>query len=655
MTTIVLDHQRVVTITNSGVVPQVTVASAGLQGPQGLPTTVNGHAGSSITLSAADVGAIATTARGAANGVAQLDSSGLVPTSELPTTALSGSFVDLSTAQTVNGVKTFGSIPVGPASDPTTGNQLSRKSYVDTKLPLAGGTLTGALTLAADPVSALQPATKQYSDLKLALAGGTMTGNIVLANDPTLPLHPASKQYVDALVQGSSSKPSVVTATTGALPANTYANGTSGVGATLTGNANGALTAQDGVTLTVNQGLLVKNEVAGANNGIYTLTQVGDASHPYILTRRNDFDQAGDIPGAFVFVESGTVNNGSGWTVASAGPFVVGTTAVTWTQFSGAGQITAGTGLTKTGNTIALATPVSIANGGTGSATQNFVDLTTTQTIAGNKTWTGSQTYNTGTANPAIQTTSTQAGGQIYRGVGFDAASVLIEGEVSGDTVHRIALYVDGHGEIGSGAATRDVKFGRATAKVFYHDTTLLVGATATLGTGGVGVLELANATTVPAFNPTGGGVLYTKQAVPVWLDTGGNTLGMSRTYDATATSDLFSFTTEADIPGCSITTIKVTGSNATVIIDGTFDMQMNGSAGNCIGFCNWNGVDQTRQAIFITPTAGARATTSQVWRVTGVTAGTYTAKLRASCSVSSGSNGIRGTHTSMVVQVIEN
>jgi hypothetical protein len=654
MTVVVLDAQRTILVTDSGPTTQVTVQSMGLQGPQGLPTTVNGKSGTSITLTASDVGAIDATTRGAANGVAELDASGLVPTSELPISSLSGNFVDLSTAQTVNGVKSFGSIPVGPASNPTTGNQLSRKAYVDTMLPLAGGTLTGALTLAADPITALGASTKQYADKMLPLTGGTMTGNIVLVGDPISGLHPATKQYVDGLVQGLSDKYSVVAATTAALPANTYNNGTSGVGATLTGTANAALVAQDGVSLTVGQLLLVKNEATAANNGIYTLTQVGDGTHPYILTRHVDSDQTGEIAGSFTFVESGTVNAGSGWVVAQVGPTTIGTTSITYTQFSGAGEITAGTGLTKTGNQIALVTPVSIANGGTGSATQNFVDLTTAQTVAGAKTFSGQVIVNTATSN-SVSITGTTTGQTLLRTNAFDTTSISLATLVSGESFDRFRLTTDGGMAWGPGSGTRDTFLSRAGAGILATSKTLVLGASTTLGSGGVGVLEMANAATTPTANPLGGGVLYAKSAVPIWLDTGGNTLGMSRTYDAQASADLFSFTTETDIPGCSITTVKVTGSNATVIIDGVFDMQMNGTAGNLVGFCNWNGVDQAKQAVFVASAAGNRASTGQAWRITGVTAGTYTAKLRASCSVSNGSNGIRGTHTSIVVQVIEN
>jgi hypothetical protein len=158
---------------------------------------------------------------------------------------------------------------------------------------------------------------------------------------------------VNAAVQGLAVKPSVQEATTAALPANTYSNGASGVGATLTAVLPGVLTV-DGVTVTIGSRILVQDEVAAANNGIYTVTTLGTVSVAYILTRATDMNQAAEVPGAFVFTENGTVNAGAGFTVAGAGPYVIGTTAITWTQFSGAGEITAGAGLAKTGNVLSL-------------------------------------------------------------------------------------------------------------------------------------------------------------------------------------------------------------------------------------------------------------------------------------------------------------
>jgi len=156
----------------------------------------------------------------------------------------------------------------------------------------------------------------------------------------------AVKSYVDALVQSRPVKPSAAFATTEPLPACTYANGTAGVGATLTGNANGALKLDGENGLTVGQRILVKDQAAEAQNGLYVVTQNGGVSQPFILTRDTSMDSASEFQGAAVFVENGTVNKAQGFVFASsASGFTVGTTAVKWTKFTGVvpdGSVTAG-------------------------------------------------------------------------------------------------------------------------------------------------------------------------------------------------------------------------------------------------------------------------------------------------------------------------
>jgi hypothetical protein len=189
-----------------------------------------------------------------------------------------------------------------------------------------------------------------------------------------------TKAYADAIAQGLSVKPSVQEATAAALPANTYSNGASGVGATLTAVLAGVLTV-DGIAVALGDRVLVQNEAAPANNGIYTVTTLGTVGVAYILTRAVDMNTAASVPGAFAFTEQGTANAAAGFTVASEGPFTIGTTAITWTQFSGAGEITAGTGLSKSGNTLSLITPVAAGNLPTGTtSTKGALQLDGTAT-----------------------------------------------------------------------------------------------------------------------------------------------------------------------------------------------------------------------------------------------------------------------------------
>ena len=161
----------------------------------------------------------------------------------------------------------------------------------------------------------------------------------------------ANKAYVDQVAQGLDTKPSCRLATTVNL-ASTYNNGTAGVGATLTASSNGALSV-DGVTPSVADRILVKDQTTAAENGIYVVTTVGDGSTAFVLTRATPEDQPSELSGgAFVFVEEGSIGSNNGYTFTHTGQPTFGTTDLDVAQFSGAGQIIAGAALSKDGNTM---------------------------------------------------------------------------------------------------------------------------------------------------------------------------------------------------------------------------------------------------------------------------------------------------------------
>ena len=161
----------------------------------------------------------------------------------------------------------------------------------------------------------------------------------------------ANKAYVDQVAQGLDTKPSCRAGTTADLSA-TYNNGSSGVGATLTASSNGAIVV-DGVSLSVNDRVLVKNQTTASENGIYVVSTQGDGSTAFVLTRATPEDQPSELSGgAFVFVEEGTANADNGYVFTHTGAPTFGTTALDVAQFSGAGQIDAGAALSKTGNRL---------------------------------------------------------------------------------------------------------------------------------------------------------------------------------------------------------------------------------------------------------------------------------------------------------------
>ena len=198
-----------------------------------------------------------------------------------------------------------------------------------------------------------------------------------------------NKAYVDSVANGLDVKASVRVATAAALAASTYNNGNG----TLTANANAALVV-DGVTLVVNDRVLVKDQSSAPQNGFYKVTNTGSGGAAWVLTRTPDADAASELTaGAFTFVEEGTANADNGYVLSTNGAVTLGTTNITFEQFSGAGQISAGNGLTKSGNTIdavGTADRISVAADAINIASTYVgqTSLTTLGTI-GTGTWAG--------------------------------------------------------------------------------------------------------------------------------------------------------------------------------------------------------------------------------------------------------------------------
>ena len=301
---------------------------------------------------------------GGGNNAASLDDLQLAPPS-IPNISGGGSGTVTSVAVSggTTGLTTSGG-PITSSGTITFGGTLAVAS---------GG--TGAITAAAAPF-ALKGANTDITSI--ALTTGTITSAPSSSNDLV------NKSYADSISTGINFHAACNYATTAALAANTYNNGSGGVGATLTAVAVGTLTI-DGYTFTITDvglRILVKNEVTGANNGAYTLTQAGTALLPYILTRATDYDTSGSgtneiDQGDLFLVLSGTTNGNTSWVQQTPLPITVGTTALVFIQFAAVQTYTAGTGLSLITNQFSI---TNIGTAGTyGSATQVPVLTTNAQ------------------------------------------------------------------------------------------------------------------------------------------------------------------------------------------------------------------------------------------------------------------------------------
>ena len=268
---------------------------------------------------------------------------------------------------------------------------------------------------------------------------------------------------------------------TSALAANTYANGSSGVGATLTGNSNGALAAIDGQTPSAGWRILVAGEATQANNGLYDVTTLGDGSHPYVLTRCLDANNAAQLNFKTVGIELGTTYNSSIWIMTASGAITVGSTALIPQLIaspSGAGlslpNVASGNILGNSGGSTAQATSVTLAaimNRVSGDATkfwQGDGNLGTGSGISGLAPGAGSGLF--GTSMSAVPTAS---GTGLSTWVNQGSATVA-------DTTSGIYLKVDsGHG--GGWAA-------RKTSSAGTHKWSALVAMPSLLATHFVGI-----------------------------------------------------------------------------------------------------------------------------------------------------------------------
>lgn len=207
---------------------------------------------------------------------------------------------------------------------------------------LESSTSSTSTTTAATPASV--KSAYDLANAALPKSGGTMTGAISLGSttgsdgfnitglkNPANPYDAVNKSYVDATKSGLDVKDSVRAATT----ANITLSSTQTI---------------DDVAVIAGDRVLVKNQTTTTENGIWVVAAGA-------WSRSSDADTGAKLTsGSFTFVEEGTANQDSGWVMTTNGTITIGTSPIAWSQFSGAGQITAGAGLTKNGNTLDVGT-----------------------------------------------------------------------------------------------------------------------------------------------------------------------------------------------------------------------------------------------------------------------------------------------------------
>jgi hypothetical protein len=319
-------------------------------------STVNPSFGTSIVFEGATADSYETTLQvtdpTADRTITLPDSTGTVAlTSDITVTASStNTFSNKSislASNTITGTTSEFNAALSDSNFVTTGDTGTVTSTMIADGTIVDGDINASAAIAQSKISNLT------TDLaaKAPLASPTFTGTVTLPGAPSNANEAATKAYVDGIAEGLHIHASVVAATTANV-------------ALATDLENGDTL--DGVTLATGNRILVKNQTTTSENGIYVVQASGQP------TRATDFDTAAEVDsGDFVFVYSGTVNGSTGW-VQTNQPATIGTDPIVFTQFSGAGTYTAGTGLTLTGTTFSI-------NTGT------TVDLSTAQSLS-NKT-----------------------------------------------------------------------------------------------------------------------------------------------------------------------------------------------------------------------------------------------------------------------------